>query len=324
VLRGDDAAICTWVVDRRRARGSGPWLPDLAAPAASKPAVSAGTSIADTIRVRSSLARVYQPSDDLHAILVPADPNGLAYDPGDDTLYLADGGGAVLAIEHGRRRWVATIGAAGCAADQLGGIAVAPDGTLYVARLGHGHAGAIVRITRRGAAAELPGLSPDAWRLGVVHDPTERALYTTQYHKTASGPCDGAVVRIDLTTGDVEPVIEGLGKPVGVAKLGSTLLVTDARRRAVICAELAAGHGARCTELPLGDRPDSIAACGADSVVLTSYRPEAGLGSVHRLWLDGTIDTLATGSWQPRGIASDGDRAFVSIRRGGRVLVFRI
>ncbi len=43
-----------------------------------------------------------------------------------------------------------------------------------------------------------------------------------------------------------------------------------------------------------------------------------------RLWLDGTIETLATGSWQPRGIASDGDRAFVSIRRSGHLRVFRI
>jgi sugar lactone lactonase YvrE len=270
--------------------------------------------------VRSSLARVYSPSDDLHAIEVPADPNGLACDAGDGTLYVADGAGAVLAVERGCSRRVATIATAGCTTNELGGIAVAPGGTLYVARLGHGHAGAILRITRRGAVTELPGLSPDVWRLGVVHD-GERALYTTQYDKTAAGPCDGAVIRIDLSTGEVEPVVEGLGKPVGVAKLGATLLVTDARRRAVICAELS-HRGARCTEIPLGERPDSIAACGFDSAVLTSYRPDAGVGSVHRLWLDGTIETLVTGPWEPRGVASDGDRAFVSVRRGGRVLVF--
>jgi len=271
--------------------------------------------------VRSSLARVYSPFDDLHAIEVPADPNGLAYDIGDDTLYVADGGGAVLAIEHGHTRRVATVATTGCTTNELGGIAVGPGGTLYVARLGHGRAGAILRITRRGAVSELPGLSPDVWRLGVVHDPGERALYTTQYDKTAVGACDGAVLRIDLSTGAIEPVIEGLGKPVGVAKLGATLLVTDARRCAVICGELT-HRGARCTEIPLGDRPDSIAACGVDSAVLTSYRPDAGVGSVHRLWLDGTIETLATGTWQPRGVASDGARAFVSVRGGGRLLVF--
>lgn len=271
--------------------------------------------------MRSSLARVHSPSDDPHAIEVPADPNGLAYDAGDDTLYVADGAGAVLAIEHGHSRRIATIATAGCTTNELGGIAVAPGGTLYVARLGHGHAGAILRVTRRGAVTELPGLSSDVWRLGVVHDPGERALYTTQYDKTAAGPCDGAVIRIDLSTGEIEPVVDGLGKPVGVAKLGATLLITDARRRAVICAELT-HRGARCTEIPLGERPDSIAACGVDSAVLTSYRSDAGVGSVHRLWLDGTIETVATGAWEPRGVASDGDRAFVSVRRGGCLLVF--
>jgi len=48
------------------------------------------------------------------------------------------------------------------------------------------------------------------------------------------------------------------------------------------------------------------------------------MGSVHRLWLDGTIETLATGRWQPRGIACDGDRAFVAIRRGGQLRVFPV
>jgi len=55
-------------------------------------------------RVRSNLARVHDLSDDLPSIAVPADPNGLAYDRNDDTLYIADGGGAVLAFEQGRRR----------------------------------------------------------------------------------------------------------------------------------------------------------------------------------------------------------------------------
>ena len=272
--------------------------------------------------MRSNLARVHEPSDDLHAIQVPGDPNGLAHGRHDDTLYITDGGGAVIAMEQGRCRRIATIDAAGCLANQLGGIAVTPDGTLYVARLGHGHAGAIFQITPRGAATKLRGLSPGAWRLGVVHDAAEHALYTTRYHKMAGEPCDGAIERIDLSTGEVGSVIEGLGKPVGVAKLGSTLVVTDSRRGAVLRIELAAGRAVRCTELATDiGRPDSIAACGIDAVVMTTFRPDTGIGGVRKLWLDGTIATIASGSWEPRGIASDGDRAFVSIRRGGRVLV---
>jgi hypothetical protein len=286
-------------------------------------AVSAGTSIATRHRVSSNLARVYDPVDDVHAILVPADPNGLAYDRNDDTLYIADGDGAVIAVEQGRRRRVASIDAAGCTANQLGGIAVAPDGTLYVARLGHGHAGGIFEITARGAVRELPGLAPTAWHLGVTYDAAEHALYATHYDKRVTGPCDGAVIRIDLATGDVDPVMEGLCKPVGVAKLGSTVVVTDARRRAIACADLGGGS-TRCTELVLADRPDSVAACGRGAVVVTTYRPDTGIGSLHQLWLDGSIATIATGPWQPRGVASDGERAFVSVRRGGRVLVFRL
>ena len=323
MLRGDDLAARAWVLRRRNTARLATAVSGTASRIAQASAVSAGTSIATRDRVSTNLARIYDPVDDVHAILVPADPNGLAYDRNDDTLYIADGGGAVLAVEQGRRRRVATIDAAGCPANQLGGLAVAPDGTLYVARLGHGHAGGIFEIAPGGAVRELPGLTPTAWHLGVTYDAAEHAVYASHYDKHATGPCNGAVVRIDLASGDVDPVLEGLSKPVGVAKLGSTLVVTDARRRAVICADLT-GNSARTTQLALADRPDSIAACGHDTVVATTYRPDTGIGSVYQLWLDGTIATIASGPWEPRGVTSDGDRAFVSVRRGGRVLVFRL
>lgn len=124
--------------------------------------VSAGMSVARRERVRSSAALAYTPSETLFTIQVPADPNGLAYDCHDDTLYVTDGGGAVLAIEQGRLRRLATIEAVGCLANQLGGIAVSRDGTLYVARLGHGHAGAIAEIAPRGSVRLLAGVSADA------------------------------------------------------------------------------------------------------------------------------------------------------------------
>ncbi|HEY0484102.1 MAG TPA: hypothetical protein VGD37_41570 [Kofleriaceae bacterium] len=274
--------------------------------------------------MRSSAAREYDLPDDRLAIQVPVDPNGLAYDCHDETLYVTDGGGAVIAIEQGRLRRIATIDAAGCLANQLGGIAATPDGTLYVARLGHGHAGAIFEIAPRGVVTQLPGLSADAWRLGVAYDAHEHALYATRYHKIGGEACDGAIERIDLTSGVVDAVIEGLGKPVGVAKLGPTLVVTDARRGAVLRVEVAGGRAVRSSELATGiDRPDSIAACGIDAVVLTTFCADTGIGSVRKLWLDGTIANIASGNWEPRGIASDGDRAFVSVRRGGRVLVIR-
>lgn len=284
--------------------------------------VSGGTAIAPGWHVRSSIARAYEPPDEFPTIEVPADPNGLAYDCHDDTLYIADGGGAVLVLEQGRLRRLATIDAAGCLVNQLGGVAVSRDGAVYVARLGHGRAGAIFEISPCGAVRPLPGVSTDAWHLGVVYDATAHALYTTRYHKVAKQPCDGAIERIDLTTGEVDVVLEGLGKPVGVARLGSSLLISDARRAAVLRVDLVAGRAVRCIELATGiDRPDSIAACDIDAVVVTTFCPDSGVGSVRKLWLDGTIATIASGHWEPRGIASDGERAFVSIRHGSRVLV---
>lgn len=183
---------------------------------------------------------------------------------------------------------------------------------------------AIFRIAN-GAVTSLAQLSPLAWRLGVTYDAAEHALYATEYHKAATGPCDGAIVRVDLVTGDVAPVLDGLQKPVGVAKLGSTLVVTDSRRRVVYRVELVAGRAVVCTPLASGlDRPDSVAACGLDSVLVTTYAPETGIGSVRQIWLHGLVRTIARGAWEPRGIATDGERAFVAVRGGGRVLVLPI
>lgn len=271
-----------------------------------------------------------------YAIHVPADPNGLAYDRG--TLYVADGDtGAVLAVEQGRRRQTAAIthsaqiAPVGVDGHQLGGIAVGPDGALFVVRLGHGHGGAIFRVERaRGddrrvdlraeaaTVAPLAGLCPRAWRLGVAYDADEHAVYATQYGKAERGPCDGAIVRVDLATGAVTTPVTGLVKPVGVARLGDTLVISDGKRRTVSCVR----GGARRELAAFVDRPDAIAACGRDSVVVATFEAETRIGRVRQLWLDGRSRTIAEGAWEPRGIATDGARVFVSARRAGRVLVF--
>lgn len=263
---------------------------------------------------------------DVHTIDVPADPNGLAYDRDRDALYVTDGEtGAVLAIEHGRHRKLATIESGGVvASNRLGGVAIAPGGILYVVRLGHGHAGAIFRVDGNAVTA-LPHLSPTAWRLGVVYDEAEHALYATQYDKQVTGPQDGSIVRIDLATERVEPAVEGLCKPVGVAKLGQTLVITDGKRRTVHRAELVGGRAVSCELLASGiDRPDSIAACGPDSVVVSTFDADTRVGGVQRIWLDGRTQSIAHGDWEPRGVATDGECVFVAARRGGCVMVFRL
>jgi hypothetical protein len=141
--------------------------------------------------------------------------------------------------------------------------------------------------------------------------------------KVLGAPCEGAIVEIDLVSGRTTTVLDGVGKPVGVAKLGTALVVTDAAERVLHRVELEGGRAVACSRLAHElVRPDSVCAFDEESVLVTSYDDTTRMGAVHRVWLDGAVHTIATGSWQPRGVASDGERAFVAARRAGRILVF--
>jgi hypothetical protein len=49
-----------------------------------------------------------------------------------------------------------------------------------------------------------------------------------------------------------------------------------------------------------------------------------GRGSVRRIYLDGFARVIAEGAWEPRGVASDGERVFVAQRRTGTVMAFHL
>ena len=263
------------------------------------------------------------PVDDA-PIPVREDPSGLAW--ADGVLYVADGyTGAVVRIDGQRQQRIATVEPGGIvAANRIGTMTMTPHGTLYVARIGHGHSGAIFRVQPDGMVDELDKLPARFWRYGLCYDVAEHALYTTQFMSGKRGAFDGSIVSIDLVSGEPSTVIDGFLKPMGIAKIGSTLVVADARQRAVFRIDLVAGRAVFRLQLAADvDRPDSICACGDDSVLLTSYDEETRLGTVRRLWLDGKRSAvLARGPWEPRGIATDGTRIFVAAHRGARVLVF--
>ncbi len=264
--------------------------------------------------------------DELRPIYVNADPNGLAYDQHGVALYIADAySGAVLCIEGDRQRRIATIDSAGVIGERIGGLAITPYGTLFVTRIGQGSAGGIFRVEQDGQCDQIGRLPADVQRLGVTYDPREHALYTTQFRGSVRGAHDGSVVMIDLLTGEPSTVLDGFAKPVGIVKLGRTLVVADARQRAVFRIELISGRAVLRLQLA-GDigRPDSLCACGPDSVLVTTYDDESQRGSLRRLWLDGRQRVIASGTWQPRGVTTDGERAFVSMRRGGQVMVFMV
>lgn len=262
--------------------------------------------------------------DELQTISVRADPIGLAVDRATRSLFVADGAtGAIQRIDEGDgHRRIATIGHAGgrgTAAPRIGGIAITPFGTLFATG---GADGSIARIDS-GRFETFDRLSRDAWRLGVTYDVREHALYATQFHTSRFGAHDGSIIAIDLVTGEPSTIIDGFGKPIGIAKLGDVLVVADARQRAVFRVDLHAGRAVQRLQLvaDLG-RPDSVCACSHDSVLVTSFDPELGRGAVRRLWLDGRTRGIGSGTWDPAGVATDGDRVFVAARRSNKVLVF--
>jgi hypothetical protein len=263
------------------------------------------------------------PVDDA-PIPVRDDPGGLAFAGG--MLYVADGySGAVVRVVGSVQQRVATIDTAGViAANRIGGVAATPHGTIYVARIGHGYTGAIFRVQPDAEPEELDKLPARFWRYGVTYDVAEHALYTTQFMSGKRGAFDGSIVAVDLVSGEPSTVLDGFLKPMGIAKLGDTLVVADARQRAVFRVDLVAGRAVFRIQLSSDvDRPDSVCACGDDSVLVTTYDDETRLGAVRRLWLDGKRSAvLARGPWEPRGVATDGTRVFVSAHRSGRVLVF--
>ncbi len=123
-----------------------------------------------------------------------------------------------------------------------------------------------------------------------------------------------------LASGAVATLAKDFTKPVGVAKLGNMLVVTDARERAGLLIDLASGTRTASRDL---DRPDTVTACG-DSVLVTTYDEASRTGCVRQLWPSGRARIVARGGWEPRGIATDGELVYVAARRAGRVLVFEL
>lgn len=241
------------------------------------------------------------------AIYLDADPNGLALLNG--VLYVADAeSGAILRTDG---TLLTSLPGDGDTRELVRGIAAAPDGALY-ATTRH----AVYRVTPDGSMIELD-LPSEPWRLGVSC--RGRAVYTTQFYKGPDGPYDGSVVRI--ADGRRTTIARGFAKPVGLAWVGDSLLVTDAMQRGVFAID--GRRYVRALAAP-DARPDSICAYSADSALVTTYDQVLHRGAVIRVWLDGRSREVASGPWEPRGIATDGELVFVSERHGGRILVLAL
>jgi sugar lactone lactonase YvrE len=272
-------------------------------------------------------------STDLHPILLRADASCLVLDQRSSTLFIADAYSGELirvdeagATQHTNQRRIATIDSGGVlASNRIGGLALAPSGTLFASRVGYGQSGAIYRIEPGAQPVAFAKVSPRQWQGGMVFDADDDRLYTTQYLRSSHGAFEGAIVEVDPVTGEVSTVMDGFLHPVGITKLGRTLVVTDARQRAVFRVGMAGGRAVSRLQLATNiERPDSICACGGDSVLVTSYDDVRCRGSVRRIWLDGQVSVIAQGAWEPRGVTTDGPRVFVAMRRTGTVMAFQL
>ncbi len=264
---------------------------------------------------------LFQPPSAHPAIPLQGDPGCVALERSGELLVGDAYSGAIFRIQGDFQKRIATIDSGGVVAnDRLGGIVVAPDGTLYAARIGHGQAGAIFRITADGRTEALPNVPAKMWRGALAHNGTH--LYATQYMRSRSGAFDGSIVEVD-EDGTCSNVLDGFLHPTGLVAIGSQLVIADARQRAVFKVSLSGGRGVFRLQLAADvDRPDSICACGNDAVLLTSFDDQDGLGKLRRIGLDGTSKVIAQGPWEPRGVVTDGERVFVATRRTGGVMVF--
>lgn len=264
----------------------------------------------------------YQPGVGRPPITVVADPVCVAMHG--EALVVADGySGAIVRVTGELQRRLATVDTgATISANRVGGLAVAPDGTVYAARIGDGQLGAIFAVDPEGRSTALANVPTKVWQGALAF--TEGRLYATQYMRSRSGAFDGAVVEVDLANGTCSNVIDGFLHPTGLAVLGNVLVVADARRRALFRVDLAGGRGVFRLQLSADvERPDAVCAHGTDSVLVTSTEDETGIGTVRRIGLDGSTSIIAQGPWEPRGVVCDGQRVYVATRRSG-VLVFEL
>ena len=243
-------------------------------------------------------------------LAIPSAPAGLAFDRSRGELVVADSArNEIVRGDHTLAVLPSESGLAAIALGDAGEMFATCDGEL----------GRIFRVNEHGVT-ELPALGA-AWRLGLACDAAANLVYATQFQMSRFGAHDGAIVALDLSTGAASLVLDGFHKPVGIAQLGRTLVVADARARAVYRIELVAGRAVTRLQLAaLPDRPEHLCAAGDGAVLVTSYDAAAHVGTVRLIGLGGEQRVIATGSWEPRGIAcvetSDGLAASVSTAHG--------
>jgi len=232
-------------------------------------------------------------------IALAADPNGLWWDAPSETLYLADDdNNRVLSWrdDGNGTRLVADLPPGPPDGPGLGQLVRTPDGTLVVARFGHGTAGDVVYVRPSGEVGRVSSLDPLRRRIGLAVSP-DGTLYSGWFLRQASGRV-GAVSALSLAGTETE-VLTGLAKPVGVLVLGARLVVADQDRNEVLAFDPSARPQSP-QRLAMITGPDLLCA-GPDGAVFVG----SSQGIVYRLDAAGAVSTFSTGYQSTRGLAYD-------------------
>lgn len=262
------------------------------------------------------------------SIDVGGTPGSLHYDPAARALYVIDDDTNRIFVwtDGGQPSPVGGVPSAseGPGSDSLSEIAVAPDGTIHVARHGFGDAaiGAVFRI-RQGAEPErIAGLASTVRRTGIVLGAEPGVIYVSAHEQAQGGGFVGHVDRVDLEGGVEQPISLGLTKPTGLVDFKGALLVAEPSASTVYRVDLAAPSSPPAPFVTGIPEVDRLAPAGEEAVLATSFDAATTTGRVIRIRPDGALAVAAEGSWYPRSVAYDpSGRVFVATRESSQVMV---
>lgn len=263
-----------------------------------------------------------------YVIDVQAEPNGLYYRADQQALYIADDDNNRILVrtDAGQSSVFAQIpnpsGDPG--ADGLGDLDFADDGWLYVPRFGFGMPGlgAVFRVAPDGTPEQIAGVNADWRRVGLDYDDARGLLYVATFSKDANNVFTGWISAVDPAAGTETTIVAGLRKPVGVVVSGDQLYVGDQMLRHLYRVDLGAATPALALVSDQFEALDLMKPAPRGDLFALSYDTANSRGYVYRVTPAGKITTVATGDWEPRGLAFDGtSRIFISARDSQEIVV---
>lgn len=227
-------------------------------------------------------------------IPLDADPNGLWWDEGTETLYIADDNGNRI-LKWTDAGGLAEVGVLPGELSGLGQVVKTADDKLVVPVFGFGAIGTVVWITADGATTgTVPDLDPEKRRIGLTVDASGQ-LYDGWFANRDSGRV-GAVAKLSLDGSEVD-LIEGLAKPIGVVVMGNTLYVSDQERDEILSKVLPDGPVETFAEIV---DPDLLTPGPNGSLFTGSVD-----GTIYQIASNGAVSAFAAGTPETHGVAYD-------------------